>query len=400
VKEFNTELPLLVIAPHLTYPAINGADISLDRIAKYMSIVMPYVDIIACDRIIRYKNGLVINELKFKNQQRRKIAAAVRTIVFNSNYFKERFLTRQYIKVLKQYIKEHNETYNIIFSFIVSATLCDKLNISAESKIIWTHNDDYKWFLNMQLNTGNPLIKMVAQSSINWTKKFIDKNESEFLLLHVSDDDAEGYLAKHPKHRFMRVNIGTDIKQATTYARKDDKKITLTFVGSLSLKMNLDAINHFENTFYADLKKHFGDLLAINIVGNNPSKEVNDICNKNGWALHPNVSDEEMAEILSNTDFTILPFNYSAGAKLKMVFSLGNGVPFLSTRVLQKQMEAPQYCLFSDDVQEWIHTIEQYKATTDQQKQQISEALITVAQQYSWEKVTLKMFNDLVSYTH
>jgi hypothetical protein len=396
-QQFNKNNPLIIIAPHLEYPTINGADISLDRLGKYFSEYVPYVDIIATSSIVRYQNSQQIETTLLKNNFRNKKWAAIRTILFKSNYLKEKFVTSSYNQALVQYFKVHSgEPTNILCSYIFSAHLLDTKIKENNFCMIWTHNDDYRWFKDFFSKTNNILIKLVAHFSLQWTKKFLEKNKKYFLLLHVDDSDIKGYNQQHKALNNLRVNIGTDLPQVKILNSRSDSQIVLSFIGSLSVQMNIDALKYFYENYYTILKNAFGVNLEIKVIGSNPTDFVIQICKKNNWALNANVSDSEMAELLSYTTFTILPFQYTNGAKLKMLFSLGNGIPFLATHTMGNQIEnTPPFCLVADDAKAWVNHISSVATNSSSKKINIRSQIIDYAQQFSWRESVKKLITSL-----
>src|SRR4028119_1209634 len=131
--------------------------------------------------------------------------------------------------------------------------------------------------------------------------------------------------------------------------------VRFLFVGSLGVNINLDAIEFFKKDFYPLLKAEVGGDLEVLVVGSNPSAKVSRLCKDMGWMLHPDVSDEELTRLYRTATFSILPFRYATGSKLKLLQSLANGVPYLATHVLRDQVEEVMYpCLISSEPEEWL----------------------------------------------
>jgi hypothetical protein len=150
--------------------------------------------------------------------------------------------------------------------------------------------------------------------------------------------------------------------------------------------MNLDALIFFDETFYESLYSKFKQNLSIQIIGSNPTKEVINICNKNSWKLYINKTDNEILELLKVTDFTIMPFKYTAGIKLKFLFSLAHSIPYLASASMKnKDYIDIETCLFSDNVDEWINHIVKYREISysyDQKK-----IILNKVERYSWHNV-------------
>lgn len=396
-QQFNKKNPLIIIAPHLEYPTINGADISLDRLGKYFSEYVPYVDIIATSQIIRYQNKEIITITKFNNKVRNKKSAAVYTLILRTNYLKEKFNTFRYKNILNNYLNSNTSTLNILCSFFYSADFLSEHIKKNNFCMIWTHNDDYKFFRGFY-KSSNLLVKLTSYISIKWLRNFIQNNKDYFLLLHVDDNDIIGYNKEHKELYNLRVNIGTDIPKCKIKNNDNnlDEILSLAFIGSLSVQMNVDALSFFSEKFYKLVKAEFGEKLVIKVIGSNPMDEVVKLCSQNNWILKANVTDVEMRDLLISTTFTILPFQYTNGAKLKMLFSLGNGIPFLATTTMENQLQnPPPYCLFSDDPIIWIDHINSLIKKSKSEQKNINEQIMSFAQQFSWEVSIKNIVTDL-----
>jgi hypothetical protein len=379
----NTARPGLVLAPHLQYPLRNGSDISLDRLARHLSSDLPYIVLIGEDNIVRFEGGDEIERIVYKNGIRSKPVAALRTVAFRSHFFLEKFVTRSFEKVARLHLA-NPEYGTVMSSYISTADLVVSSGEAAERRLlIWTHNDEFKWFRDLQ-KSGNPFVRLASKLSEQWLHNFFDRHQEEFIFLHVTEADHAGFAAYHPEHPAAVIPIGVDVEVSDPPALAPGSvPVRLFFVGSLSMKMNLDALSHFADRYLPPLRHRFGEALEVMIAGSNPAPAVQQLCQSHGWSLHPNVSDEELRRLFLNATFSILPFPYATGAKLKLLNSLAHGVPFLATERISAQEETCVYpSLIADDPTEWLARIEVVR------KEGISpsdrERILNVARQYSW----------------
>lgn len=399
LEKFVTDGPLLIIAPHQIYPARNGADILVDRIAKHVSFMVPYVDIICESEIKRYIKGKDLILKKFENKQRSRLLAAVRTILFRTNYLNERFNTKKFRAVFDKYF-ETNSCKNILLSFNTGLDLMRGRTITDTFNMVVTHNDDYKYFQDMMGSSSNPITKLMGKISCIWLKKIIDDNIKDYFFLHVADSDLSGYKKMNPLHKGIRMSIGADVEEANLKYLNllPTNKIVLTFTGSLSMKMNEDALINLNKKFAPILFNSLGNNLTIRVVGSNPSKLIQDLCIDNNWELHPNVSDDKMRELIQSSTFTIMPFEYSNGAKLKFLNSISNGTPILATNVFKNDDLKIPLCLYSDEPEQWVKHIK----INNNKVNDINERkkIFDFSKQFSWENSIQDMVMNLSSTTH
>lgn len=405
LQGFDKNSPWLILAPHLTYPTWNGADVSIDRMACSISRLVPYVDLIAADRIYRFKFGKIEEEIYFKNKHRSKSFAAFRAIILNDHYFGQRFNTPAFLLHSKNYLAKQDYR-TIVFSYLTTSSLIanSKKYNPDRLHMVWTHNDEFRWFADMQRKTKNPLISLTAHFAQKWLYRFLENNEKDLLLLHVTDEDWQGFLRIRPNHRAMRVSIGVDVQYHLplpdhSMRRSKDEPIRLMFLGSLYMKMNEDAIMNFAEVYFPALKNKLPFSIEVRIVGSNPTKQISDLCQRLGWKLHKNVSDDELKNLFISSDFSLMPFKYTNGAKLKLLHSLAHGLPFLGTKTVSGElMNFPDTCLTADSPDEWVEHIKSIRDREDRFEHD-RELLLQYANKYSWDTASTKLFKELVSYS-
>jgi hypothetical protein len=398
--EFDPASPCLVLAPHLEYPTRNGADILIDKKWAQFSKHVPFVDIIGKDAIRKYTNGKLVGNKLYKNTSISKTKAAVSTLLTRNHYLLQKNLTSDFIRTALPYLA--NPKYKtVVLSFIWTAALTDNLPLmGARLYCVETHNDELRCYENLKNSTNNPLAQKVAYHSGRWSETFLRRHESDFLYLHVSDADQRSYLDYLPNHASLVVPIGVDEVAVEPFRQCDpvpSEKVRLIFVGSLGVQMNLDALRYFRKRFYPLLRKSFGRNLEVLVVGSTPSKGIVRLCDDSGWTLHQDVSEQELRRLYRTATFSILPFPYTAGAKLKLLGSLAHGVPYLATSNMRDQtQDVPYPCLASDDPERWISHVQEVRRNGISNDSQ--DALLRVAQRFSWSAVASRMFESLISY--
>lgn len=385
----------LVLAPHLVYPTRNGADILIDRRWCEFSHHVNEVVIIAQDRVISYVRGAPVVVSKFENHARSKSQASFRTILFFSHYLAEKFLTNAYHRVAKQYLRKM--CYDLVVcSYISTASLINKRLLPRESYCIETHNDEIKWFDDIQYSTRNLGMKWVAWLSSRWLVSFIRKHESDFLYLHVSKADQAGYEIYAPNLSSYLAPVGCDVddvqmKHPMVYA---GRPVRLLFVGSLGVKMNFDALEYFSKTFEPVLRQGLPEGIEVRVVGSMPTYKVESLCLSNGWNLLANVSDEELTECYRWADFSLLPFAYATGGKLKLLKSMSFGVPFLATTAAIVQLDdvcSPS--VVSDEPGDWLTQIHDVQKNGISQSQR--DQIKLIAHKHSWRNIANCLYQHI-----
>ena len=386
--------PVLVVAPHLCFPARNGSDIYQERVARHLSSHAEYVDLVACQVVRRYRNLEIETETHFDNQMRSKTAAALRTLFFRSHYYAERFNTAAVVAAVR------NQTGSTDYATIIASYLTTLATLPApgqgQSRLVCTHNDEFKWFEDIIRTAGNPLTRQVASFSLKWLKRKVPALVKSAVMVHVSTADWQGFDQVAPGHRHLVVSLGTDIDSLPQWPTDGgSEKIKLTFMATLGVKMATDALQHFRESFEPKLRAAFGANLEIRVVGSKPAPSVIELCRLAGWQLFPDVAEPDFVRLLHESTFTLLPFPYSTGIKLKLIRSLGGGIPFLSTTASRPpHFPVLPGCCFSDDVADWVAAIKTWQESRGHAEAR--REMLAVAQAYSWPAVVAKLAENII----
>lgn len=395
---FDCHGPCLVLAPHLEYPLRNGADILIDRRWSAFSRFVPFVDIVGRETIVRYRQGKPSERWRFRNQRIAPSVAAMKALLKNGHYLHEKLVTSAFRREAQA--RAARESYGtLVFSLICTSSLWSDLAHRGGLACVETHNDEIKWFSDMRRHASNPLTRMVARASEAWLLRHLRHDSRQFVYLHVSAGDQEGYAKRSLCPRSLVAPAGVELPDPDLGAPPRNiarSPLVLTFLGSLSVKINRDALRHFADRYFPGLKETFGPELVVRVIGSSPNSLVRKLCTRHGWELFPDVSDSELSTLLFETSFAILPFEYSTGLKLKLLVALSHGVPVLCTSVAAQMPNLPPVCLVSDNPQDWVDHVSTVRkcgiiSPTDRR------ALLALARSFSWDAIAKSLRDRLAS---
>ena len=372
------------------YPTHNGGDIYVDRLACHLSTHRGRVLVLGSNTLTTYQSGSLVEQQPFANRMRSKNMAALRTLTFNSHYLVEKYLTGAYRKKARQLLQE-NPSAMVVYSCIASADL----KAADRTTFVLTQNDDVAFYQNQYEFTRNPLHKAVAARTKDWTIDFLNHSASQHVFVHITDADRQSYTGYVKGHRSIVAPAGVDWKPSFGWDSAPDRRIRLLFCGSLSAKMNLDALLFFRDRFWHLLKEHFQERIELLVAGSRPTASVVSLCKQQSWALYPNISDDKLRSLYASATFGILPFEYSNGAKIKLLNCLAAGLPVLATYCVKAAPEQEFHPnLFSNDPQRWLEHLKKYK-DVEMDPAKGRTACHQFAKKYSWQHVATKLNDDL-----
>ena len=380
VTRFNFDAPILVLAPHLLVPPRNGADLLVERSARHLSQVAPEVTAVGASETLHYRSGELAGVESRGTKMRGRSLAAARTLAKRSHYFKEKFLTPGFRTAVADEL-DTKRWGGVICSYLVTAEVMGDCDLPTAA---WTHNDEFLWFADLEMSTSSRLGREVAQTSFEYLARNAADTASSTTLLHVTETDQEGFSRALGEHNSLVVPIGTDLDVPVAAAMEPGAPPTLLFVGSLSVTMNADALEHFAERFMPAIAGAFPTTRMV-VAGSNPSQRVVDLCSSHGWSLRPDLPDAELDALYEAATFTLMPFAYATGAKLKLLGSVAHGVPFLATGVLEfDEGLLVEPSVASDDPDLWVEAVTGVVEHGISQEQR--RAIADAARPYSWQK--------------
>lgn len=410
IRPFDWTMPCLVIAPLFEFPLRSGDNILIHNRWSNFSRFVPYVDVVGHDVRVRYINGRIVSQGSYNNTAANKYIASLKVILKRSHYLVEKYLTKEFNAQAVKHLRD-KEYGTVVYCYIWTTKILSELQetelelINQRFQIVETINNEVQWYQNIRKASPNPLVKLTAWLSEHWIKNFLLTISGNFIFAHLTNADHKGYLHHLPNHIGFVAPIGANISGnnnvESTKVSPDSRHLTfqLLFVGSLNVQMNFDALIFFKQNFYPHLHKEFGSLLKVTIVGKQPTRKIKKLCREMSWELLANVSEEQLKECFEKATFSILPFSYTSGAKLKLLDSVAHGVPFLATSVLAHQLESVIYpCLYSDSPLEWLQRMKEVGPGAVSKDHKL--ALQQLSKLNSWDNLTVKLLEYLKTNFH
>ncbi len=241
------------------------------------------------------------------------------------HYVEVKHCTKKWRQNFLRHIKvdEYSAIYcHFIYTYPLIADL-----VGGRPLVVDTQNSEFGWFQSLKKSSRNPMVHRVCDFSCQRISQILETLPANTTMAHVSDADLKEYEALRPDLRHVQTANGVDVKPRKSIPDYRLPKKKLLFLGSLSAKMNCDALKFFESNFWHELS----DVTELIVAGSNPSGAVQKMIRDNRWDLRQNLSDSEVEKLYEEANFAILPFEYGAGSKLKYVEACARGVPILST---------------------------------------------------------------------
>jgi glycosyltransferase involved in cell wall biosynthesis len=284
------------------------------------------------------------------------------------------------------------ESYDaVLVCFLFAMPLARPLLARPIRLVVDTHNYDAAWYASLASSSRNLILRHLCRIGTRYSERALRRLPPGTVLVHVSEADANLYRQHRPDLDHVIVENGTTVcprRHCPDYGTLGKK--ALIFVGSLSAKMNQDALQYFASRFWPVLREK----AALSVVGSNPPVSVDRLCRAHGWGLHANVTQEQLERLYEQAHFAVLPFGYGEGSKLKFLEACGRGVPVLATKAgLCGMGQFPELATANDNPEIWERRLE---AQAELHPEQVRQ-LVSFAAQFSWENLARKLLHIIES---
>jgi hypothetical protein len=304
----------------------------------------------------------------------------LRTVVGRSNYVRERLAGEAWRRAVETVAKRSDASTVVWGNYYWSHEEWVRAGGSPSARIyLDTHNAEREWFENISQSTRNPLIRLACRVSIAHAERTIRALPTTVTLVHVSARDKVYYHALAPQCAHRIVQNGCRLRPPVTGARVPGRP-RLYFLGSLAVQMNREALEYFAANFWPSLR----DSCDFTVFGSNPSAAVSRLCRQHGWPLWVNLPDGELDPLVAVQDALVMPFDRTAGSKLKLVDALGRGKQVLTTPAPVRDLPAPPSTVLTGETgEDWRRMVAALRLD-DPATARLSRAY---AEQFSWTSV-------------
>lgn len=386
-----------ILAPHLTYPLRNGADLYAEGVAKGISHSTNTV-LVGASTITKFSAGVLTSHETFANNMRSKLMASLMTLLTRKNYQESKFITKGYRRQLLALNVAKDA--NIAFSYTSTAAVAGYFEDVKGYKVVLTHNFDIEHFTNLRNGMNNWVQKKVLDFTLKSVDAFLTKEQSNYLFAHNNESDQSNYDRLYPKMNHSLFKVGVDspsFEQVVALRHANlvqNDTLRLCFTGYLNGLQNLEALQHFETNFWPVLLQAFGSKIEFYVIGSSPSQPLKEMVERWGWILKADLNDADFTAEVAACHYSVLPFPYTSGTKHKLFTSIARGVPFLATNCIAVQADTiPTSCLFSDEASAWVDCMNSHK------NELLSDVLLKELHQYitkfSWQAIAQDFLNGL-----
>lgn len=162
---------------------------------------------------------------------------------------------------------------------------------------------------------------------------------------------------------------------------KEHKDFNIMFWGAMNRKENEDAVIYFMDKIWSSVNKQ---CTKFYIVGSKPSERIKNFSSENvivtGFVKDPK-------EYFEHIDVSVIPLRLGAGIKIKVLESMANGIPVITTSVGAEGIGITNGIdgFVTDDTNEFTHYLEVMRENRTLREEIKDNALKLIKSNYSFE---------------
>lgn len=380
-----SRLRLLTIAPTTSHPPMIGDAKRIHRLSR--GFLRSGTDNVYVGKNFVYRGDTQVEQVA--SQQFREWPRSVSgllSIMRRGHYNEVKHCTRRWLNFVRPYLED--DSFNAVYChFIFTYPLVRSL-IGERPFVIDTHNSEWEWYDSFEKSSSNPLIKQVCRHSRRRADEIMGQLPADTIMAHVSESDAAAYRAVRPDLMHLVVPNGGDVEPRLTTPDYSAQKKTLLFFASLHGKMSYDALRHLADKYWPAFRNEAHVLVA----GAHPSAAIQALCREQHWELRANLTEAEVTDVFNSAHFSVMPFTYGAGSKLKFFDACLRGVPVLSTTAgACGQQNLPEFVTVSDDPSVWRDRLTNTSQLDDSWRDQVA----AFGQEFNWTSIAKRVIGPL-----
>jgi glycosyltransferase involved in cell wall biosynthesis len=268
--------------------------------------------------------------------------------------------------------------------------------------VIDQQNVDRMYWRNKAEHSAFPL-GVVARWNTWRTVAYEDRHLSRIWgYVSVSDQDREqtrAYAAPRVKHFWVAPN-GVDTRRFTpgTARNRDPRRLTLGYLGSMSLQMNVEAVERICRTLLPAIRRRLPDLdVRFLVIGSQPSPAVRELnAATPGMSLSGSVPD--VVPWLQQVDVLVSPLRIGAGTKLKVAEAMSCALPVVGSSLAFAGLpgQSGEHYVRADRDDDFVDAVSRLAASPDERARMGSAARELARAHLEWDVIGDRLAADLV----
>lgn len=375
----------LVLSPRFPIPLQSGTQIrtyhALDVLADAFDVTLVSLvqDGEGAQQVSRLASmGITVETIP---HDRTRLETLGRFALSRQPYRVCKFATRSFREAVTT-VRSENE-FDLLWVNFVQTLAVAPAQIE-EPVVVDEHNSDVRYWESFL--DGGRLTSLFARHNVRRIRRFREHVGNRIdAVLSVSDGDADDARSWATDASIHVAPNGVDVEQFAPSTPVDDAELRVLFVGSLDVTMNTEALSWFcESAWPAVRDAH--PVARFDIVGRNPTAEVEILADEPGVELHPDVPD--VVPYYDRASVVVAPFAFGGGTKLKLLEALAMERPVVTTPTgaVGIDLEDGVHAVIRERDEQFADAVATLLSHPDRRRQLGAPGREFVTEQFTWEQ--------------
>ena len=252
----------------------------------------------------------------------------------------------------KEWLKENavHFDYAILSRPHIAVNYIDILRQHSKAHIAYFGHDLH--YLRAMREYETTRDKSYLNESNSWHEKEYALMRKMDVVFYFSTVETEMIKKEAPTINAVAIPVYIFDSVPDTPYRFEDRK-DLFFVGGFGHRPNLDAVEWLVSEIMPLVRKAVPEI-QLHIAGSKMPNEIKELDGKNGIVIEGTVSDERLRELYGQSRMTVVPLRYGAGVKGKVIESMYNGIPLVTTTCGAEGIEGAKNTIIALDTADEI----------------------------------------------
>ncbi len=401
-------MKVLVVSPDPPYPPDRGSNIriyhSVARLLRYHTVQgLAFKEEGGRQENLTSSEDQVCDTFEFHGEPAGKLKSAAQCVLKAVTYRRAKFDDPKFRRRLREMVDD--EEFDLVWvhflnvlGLLYDTGVLEELN---GVPIVLDQHNDMERFWVPEKGHGNIFDWGWARWN-EWNVRRLRRKVLRYChaILSVSPEDARSTREVAPANvPVWRVPNGVDLSRFEDIQWKSSDPNRLLFVGSMDVRMNVDAVTWFVGSIFPKIRDQIPDV-RFDIVGRSPAPEVQALGKEDGVRVTGRV--EDVRPYYEQATVAVVPFRFGGGTKLKVPEAMAAEVPVVSTSVGAQglDVESGRHLRIADEEGAFARAVTELLKHPDEARRVAQSAKVRAKERYSWSGIydaAIKRIEDMVA---
>lgn len=331
-----------------------------------------------------------------------RLSLCIRMLFSHDPYHAQLYRSRSMAERVNRYLRE-NGTDLVYAHFLYSAQYVPKE--SAAPVCLDPHNIDSQYW-GSKVSASRGLYRVLAAANhvrVCAYERSLLPRFSAYVCVSEEDRVQTRHYACPPVKHVLTAPNGADLQAfvPSPRPRKKGAVLTLGFLGSLDIGMNVQSVRRFYKQVWPLLRARLPACPNLLLIGRNPAPSLRRLVNGDP-AVTFSGTVADVRPWLDRTDIFIAPLIEGAGTKLKTLEAMAMGLPVVGSPIafLGLGGEDGRHYRSAANDEAFVEAVVELAASPELRRQLGRAARKHVEDQFGWDRITDSLAADLATCFH